>query len=30
MGDVDNIKHSCRLSLQAILKKYTGVLSTKF
>ena len=28
MGDVDNIKHSCRLSLQAILKKHTGVLST--
>jgi len=27
-GDVDNIKHSCRLSLQAILKKHTGVLST--
>ena len=28
MGDVDNIKHSCRLSLQASLKKHTGVLST--
>ena len=28
MGDVDNIKHSCRLSLQAILKKRIGVLST--
>ena len=28
MGDVDNINHSCRLSLQAILKKHTGVLST--
>ena len=28
VGDVDNIKHSCRLSLQAILKKHTGVLST--
>ena len=28
MGDVDNIKNSCRLSLQAILKKHIGVLST--
>ena len=28
MGDVDNIKHSCRLSLQAILKEHIGVLST--
>ena len=28
MGDVDNIKRSCRLSLQAILKEHIGVLST--
>ena len=28
MGDVDNIKHNCRLSLQAILKKHTRVLCT--
>ena len=28
MGDVDYIKQSCWLSLQAILKKHTGVLST--
>ena len=27
-GDVDDTKHSCRLSLQAILKKHIGVLST--
>ena len=28
MGDVDYSKQSCRLSLQAVLKKHTGVLST--
>ena len=28
MGDVDNIKRSFRLSLQAILKEHIGVLST--
>ena len=28
MGDVDNIKRSCRLSLQAILKEHMGVLSS--
>lgn len=29
VGDVDSVKHKCRLSLQAILKKHTGVLSAK-
>ena len=29
MGDVDSIKLTCRLSLQAILKKHTEVLPVK-
>ena len=29
MGDVESIKLRCRLSLQAILKKHTGVLPAK-